>query len=137
MTKRLNAALACMMIGIACMGAAAPATPKEPMLSDVPLTDVKLSDDFWSPRLVRNRTVTIPHNFRLCEETGRIANFARAGKLEPGPHQGIFFNDSDVYKVMEAAAYALATQPDEKLDAYLDELIAKIAAAQQPDGYIY
>src|ERR671912_3061174 len=98
MIKTLNAALAWTMIGAACMGAAAPATPKEPMLTEVPLTAVKLSDDFWSPRLAKNRTVTIPHNFRLCEETGRIANFARAGKLEAGPYQGLLFNDSDVYK---------------------------------------
>ncbi|MEA2711111.1 MAG: uncharacterized protein QOF78_3712 [Phycisphaerales bacterium] len=114
------------------------AEPQKPQtLTEVPLTDVKLSDDFWSPRLVKNRAVTIPHNFKLCEETGRIANFARAGKLEPGPHQGAFFNDSDVYKVMEAAAYALAVQPDAKLDEYLDGVIAKVAAAQQPDGYLY
>jgi len=105
-------------------------------LKEVPLTAVKLSDDFWSPRLVRNRTVTIPHNFKMCEETGRIANFARAGKLEAGPHQGLLFNDSDVYKVMEAAAYALTTDRDAKLEQYLDALVAKIAAAQQPDGYI-
>jgi hypothetical protein len=113
------------------------ATAASAQLKEVPLTDVKLSDDFWSPRLTKNRTVTIPHNLRLCEETGRIANFARAGKLEDGPHQGIYFNDSDVYKVMEAAAYALMTQPDPKLEKYLDDLIAKIAAAQQTDGYLY
>src|SRR5687768_13925961 len=91
-----------MAIAIDATAAPAPAEPKDPMLKEVPLTDVRLSDDFWSPRLVKNRTITIPHNFRLCEETGRIANFARAGKLEQGPHQGIFFNDSDVYKVIEA-----------------------------------
>jgi uncharacterized protein len=135
--KPVLAALASLAVSFAAMGAAAPAEQKDPMLKEVPLTDVKLSDDFWSPRLVKNRTVTIPHNFKECEETGRIANFARAGKLEPGPHQGIFFNDSDVYKVIEAASYALMTQRDPKLEQYLDDVIAKIAAAQQPDGYIY
>src|SRR4051812_41523337 len=135
--KPALAALASLAISLAALGAPAPAEQKEAMLKEVPLTDVKLSDDFWSPRLVKNRTVTIPHNFKECEETGRIANFARAGKLEPGPHQGIFFNDSDVYKTIEAASYALMTQPDEKLETYLDDIIAKIAAAQQPDGYIY
>jgi DUF1680 family protein len=111
--------------------------PKPQALTEVPLTDVKLSDGFWAPRLETNRNVTIPHNFKMCEETGRIANFVRAAKLEQGPHQGIFFNDSDVYKVIEAASYSLATHPDPKLDAYVDDVIAKIAAAQQRDGYIY
>src|SRR2546422_7134704 len=67
-------------------------------LREVPLTDVKLSGEFWGPKLETNRTVTIPHNFKMCEQTGRIANFARAAGMEKGPHQGAFFNDSDVYK---------------------------------------
>ena len=39
--------------------------------------------------------------------------------------------------MIEGASYALAVDPDPKLDAYVDGLIAKIAAAQEPDGYIY
>ena len=81
--------------------------------------------------------VTIPYDFEKCEETGRIDNFAKAGKLMPGEFRGIFFDDSDVYKVIEGASYSLAVHPDPKLDAYLDKLIAKIAAAQEPDGYLY
>ena len=96
-----------------------------------------MEDAFWSPRLKTNRDVTIWYDFARCEETGRIANFARAGGLEEGPFQGIFFNDSDVFKVIEGAAYALALEPDERLDRYLDDLIEKIAAAQEADGYLY
>ena len=103
----------------------------------VPFTDVHVSDAFWSPRLELNRKVTIPYAFKQCEETGRIDNFAIAGKLKQGKFKGIFFNDSDVFKVMEGAAYALAVQPDPQLDKYLDDLIAKVAAAQEPDGYLY
>lgn len=106
------------------------------MLRPVPFTEVKLTDQFWAPRIQTNRTLTIPHNFKMCEQTGRIGNFDRAaGKLQ-GKFEGLYFNDSDVYKVMEAASYSLATHPDPKLDAYLDDLIAKLAAAQRPDGYL-
>ena len=106
-------------------------------ITPLPFTAVQVADSFWLPRLTTNRTVTIPYAFKLCEETGRIANFARAGKLEEGPFQGIFFNDSDVFKVIEGAAYSLSLAPDAELDRYLDDLIAKIAAAQEPDGYLY
>jgi DUF1680 family protein len=103
----------------------------------VPFTDVHISDDFWTKRMETNRTVTIPYCFRKCEETGRIDNFAKAGGLMDGEFIGIRFNDSDVFKVIEGAAYALSLHPDPRLDQYLDDLIAKIAAAQEEDGYLY
>ncbi len=106
-------------------------------IKPIPFTAVQIDGGFWLPRMTTNREVTLWYDFQKCEDTGRIANFARAGGLEPGGFQGIFFNDSDVVKVIEGAAYCLALQPDEKLDRYLDELIAKIAAAQEEDGYLY
>jgi len=106
-------------------------------ITAVPFTEVKITDDFWGPRIETNRKVTVWYDFQKCEETGRIANFARAGGLEEGKFQGIPFNDSDVVKVVEGAAYLLALQPDPKLDKYLDDLIVKIAAAQEDDGYLY
>lgn len=116
---------------------AAEKTSHEYRISPVPFTQVEVPDGFWKPRLDAVREETIPFSFRKCEETGRISNFAKAGGLEEGKFQGIFFDDSDVYKVIEGAAYVLALKKDEKLDAYLDGLIAKIAAAQEPDGYLY
>ena len=103
----------------------------------VPLKQVAVLDGFWLPRFETNRLVTVWADFKKSEETGRISNFARAGKLEKGAFEGIPFNDSDVYKIVEGAAYTLATHPDPKLDAYLDALIVKMAAAQEPDGYLY
>ena len=103
----------------------------------VPFTDVRVQDDFWSRRLEINRTVTLPHNFRQSESTGRIDNFARAAGLKPGPHIGLHFNDSDVYKVLEGASFTLALQPDPQLDHYLDSVIGLIGAAQENDGYLY
>jgi len=103
----------------------------------VPFTAVRISDDFWAPRLETNRVTTVWYDFGKCEETGRIDNFAKAGGLKPGSFRGNAFDDSDVYKVIEGAAYTLATHPDPKLDGYLDDLISKIAAAQESDGYLY
>ncbi len=108
----------------------------------VPFTDVHLTDAFWAPRLETNRTVTIPHIFKQSEETGRVKNFELAATALEGATDGKYcsrfpFDDSDVYKIVEAASYTLATHPDPELDDYLDGLIAKIAAAQEPDGYLY
>lgn len=111
--------------------------PRDYPVQPVPFTDVRIEGGFWGPRFETNRAVTLEANFRKCEETNRIANFARAGGLEEGPFTGIFYDDSDVFKVMEGAAYLLAQQHDPKLDAYLDDLIAKVAAAQEEDGYLY
>ncbi|MCH8315429.1 MAG: glycoside hydrolase family 127 protein [Planctomycetes bacterium] len=105
-------------------------------LTPVPFTNVHLTDEFWAPRIETNRRTTIPYCFTKCQETGRIDNFAKAAGLIAGEFQGIYYNDSDVYKVIEGASYSLAARPDTELDAYLDDLIAKIAAAQQPDGYL-
>ncbi len=105
-------------------------------LVPVPFTQVKVRDQFWAPRLKTNREVSIPHNFQWCEKTGRFSNFDKAaGKLE-GKFEGIYFNDSDVYKVLEGASYSLADHPDAKLQEMVDRVIASIAAAQQPDGYL-
>ena len=105
-------------------------------LEEVPFTEVTLRDDFWSKRLETNRNVTLWHNIEMCEKTGRVANFLRAAGKQQGTHEGFVFNDSDLYKVIEAASYSLMTHPDPKLEAKLDEWIAIIAAAQQPDGYL-
>ena len=121
----------------ACVATASVLASNDYPFQPVPINGVALLDGFWLPRFETNRLVTVWTDFHKCEETGRIANFARAGKLEPGKFEGIPFNDSDVYKIVEGAAYTLATHPDPKLDAYLDALIAKIAAAQEPDGYLY
>ncbi len=106
-------------------------------ITPVSFTSVVFTDDFWLPRLTTNRSVTLPANFAKSEETGRINNFAKAGGLMAGKHEGIFFNDSDVFKIVEGAAYTLASMPDAALDAYLDNLIRLFAAAQEEDGYLY
>ena len=103
----------------------------------VPFTQVSIQDTFWLPRIQTSVNVTIPYDFKKCEETGRIDNFSKAGGLMDGTHEGIFFNDSDVFKVVEGAAYALQIAPNPELEAYVDDLIDKFAVAQEDDGYLY
>jgi len=106
-------------------------------LTAVSFTEVTIADDFWAPRLETNRKVTVAYDFEKCEQTGRIDNFAKAGGLMEGQFEGIYFNDSDLYKVIEGAAYSLKIHPDPELEKYVDGVIGKIAAAQWQDGYLY
>lgn len=106
-------------------------------IKPVPFTEVEVKDDFWSPRMETNRRVTIPYAFQQCEETHRIDNFAVAGSLKEGHQEGYRFNDSDVYKVIEGAAYAIHIHRDAELEAYVDGVIDLIASAQEEDGYLY
>ncbi len=106
-------------------------------IQPVPFTAVKLTDDFWAPRIQRNHDVTIPIALQQCYDTGRVDNFLKAAK-----HEGKFgtefpFDDTDIYKIIEGASYTLATVDDPKLSAKVDELITIIAGAQEPDGYLY
>jgi DUF1680 family protein len=107
-------------------------------IQPVPFTAVKMTDNFWAPRIKKNATVTIPIAFGYCESTGRVKNFEIAAGLDTGKFQTIYpFDDSDVYKIIEGASYSLQTFPDPKLEGYLDTLIRKISLAQEPDGYLY
>jgi uncharacterized protein len=108
---------------------------KQAELVAVPFTNVQIDSEFWAPRIKMNREKIVPHDLKYCE--GRINNFAKAGGLMPGKFEGTFFDDSDVYKVIEGAAYSLSQQRDPELEKQIDGVIDKIAAAQQPDGYLY
>ncbi|GAE09819.1 transposase [Paenibacillus sp. JCM 10914] len=103
---------------------------------EVPFTKVKITDAFWRPRLEVLKKVTLPSCLIKCEETGRIANFAKAGGLIEGEFEGIYFNDSDVYKVLEGVAYSLMLERDTALEDDADRIIELIAAAQESDGYL-
>lgn len=107
-------------------------------IAPVPFTSVKVTDSFWGQRLKASREVTIPLAFSKCEETGRYQNFVRAAHpcdtIKVG---GFSFDDTDVYKTIEGASYLLQTYPDKKLEQYIDSVLVLVAAAQEPDGYLY
>ena len=113
-------------------------------VTPVPFTSVKIDPaTFWGQRLQASREVTIPLAFSKCESEGRYRNFDNAAAQMAADHNlgfevgGYSFDDTDVYKTIEGASYLLQTYPDKQLKLYIDSVIAVMAAAQEPDGYLY
>ncbi len=138
-----KAMLGCLMASILIFsGCEKPPARPESAGSDYPIQpvnfwEVKVTDEFWAPRMETNRLVTVPYLFRMNEETGRVDNFRIAAGLKTGKHTGKRYNDSDVYKAIEAAAYTLKTNPDPALKQQIDDLVALIGRAQESDGYLF
>ncbi|MFD0793663.1 glycoside hydrolase family 127 protein [Mucilaginibacter litoreus] len=106
-------------------------------MQPVSFSKVIITDNFWAPRIKTVSNVTIPVCVEQTEvKTPRIRNFEKVARKQGEKHEGIYYDDSDVYKALEAIAYSLKNHPDDKLEAKADEWIDKIAAAQQPDGYL-
>lgn len=106
------------------------------VLTPVPVAAVSLAGEFWGPRVQRNLATTLPTQYALLESTGRLNNFRRVTGDCSDPYAGIFFNDSDVYKWIDAASWAQAKGPVPALQTCIDEAITLIEAAQDVDGYI-
>jgi Uncharacterized protein conserved in bacteria len=108
------------------------------LVDPVSFTSVKVTDNFWGQRLKASREVTIPLAFSKCEETGRYDNFVKAANpSDEYKVVGFSFDDTDVYKTIEGASYSMQTYPDKKLAKYIDSVLLIVAAAQEPDGYLY
>lgn len=103
----------------------------------VKFSKVTISDSFWKPRIDQVSDVTIPVCIEQTEvKTPRIQNFEITAGLKEGEFKGIFYDDSDVFKALEAIAYSLNNKPDPQLEQKADQWIDIIAKAQQPDGYL-
>ncbi len=120
-------------------------------ITPVPFTSVKVTPGtFWGQRLEAASNVTIPLAFSKCESEHRYDNFSQAAEHLKDPGKvfkvdgvmGYSFDDTDPYKTLEGAAYLLQTYPQalykgKSLNKYCDSVIAVIASAQEPDGYLY
>ncbi|HEX6349881.1 MAG TPA: beta-L-arabinofuranosidase domain-containing protein [Candidatus Dormibacteraeota bacterium] len=106
-------------------------------LRPVPIRAVRMRDGFWERRRQLNRTVSLPEQHRMLEETGRFHNLRVAAGLERGSNTGKIFNDSDVHKWMEAACWQLATDNDPWLAERIDAILDLLEQAQEPDGYLF
>ena len=129
-----------LFLGLVCQqcGKSVSRTARDYPISPVDFTRVKLRDGFWKEWVITAVKQTIPFSFQKCRETGRIDNFIFAGGIKEGKFRGKFgFNDSDLYKIMEGAAYSLMLEQDPELEAYLDTLVYYISQAQEEDGYLY
>jgi DUF1680 family protein len=130
------------LLGVMALLSCKPA--KEPYadyaIRQVNLNRVELTDAFWLPKIQTVQKKTIRYAFDKCEAEGRFENFVTAGKVirgEKGETRGKMpFDDTDVYKTIEGAAYSLISAPDPDLDHYLDSVISLISAGQEPDGYL-
>ncbi|WP_153800384.1 glycoside hydrolase family 127 protein [Foetidibacter luteolus] len=123
---------------VVCLFAFEIAAAQDYPIQPVPFTAVKVTDNFWAPRIMRNYKVTIPIALDQCYKTGRVDNFLIAGKLKKGKFKTEYpFDDTDIYKIIEGASYSLQTFPDRALEAQVDSLIYYIGKAQEPDGYLY
>jgi DUF1680 family protein len=98
--------------------------------------DVKIESGLWGDRVRLNRDVVLDYQYEQIEKTGRVDNFRRASGKKSGKFEGLFFNDSDTYKWIEAASYSLGLHPDKKLEERVNRLIEDIADAQEEDGYL-
>ena len=103
----------------------------------VNFSQVNVTDQFWKSKIDKVATKTLEACIYQTETaTPRIRNFERVARAKGEEHEGIFYDDSDVFKALEAMAYSLKTHPSEAMEKKCDEWIDKIAAAQQPDGYL-
>ncbi|QPV61632.1 glycoside hydrolase family 127 protein [Halosimplex litoreum] len=102
----------------------------------VGVTEVEIDDEFWSGWVETNRDVTIEYQYERLESSGALENFRRAAAGETGGFSGMWFQDSDAYKWLEAASYELAKDDDPDLRERVDEVIDLVAAAQEDSGYI-
>ena len=137
MTSNMKSILVIALTGICLAGSAQTHDGGYP-ITPVPFTSVKVTDSFWGQRLKASREVTIPLAFSKCEETGRYENFCKAA--HPSSEYkvgGLAFDDTDIYKTIEGASYSMQTYPDKKLAKYIDSVLTIVAAAQEPDGYLY
>lgn len=115
---------------------ATPSLADDYPLQAAPVGSVTIDGGFWGPRLTANATVTVPHNFDFVARTPRMANFDRAAGTDPKPFAGNAAYDSDVFKIIEGAAYSLQTRPGDTSAESLAGLVERIIAAQQDDGFL-
>lgn len=106
-------------------------------IEPISFSQVNITDEFWKPKIDKVATKTLAACIYQTEvATPRIKNFEKVARKKGEPHEGIFYDDSDVFKALEAMAYSLKTHPSAEMEKKCDEWIDKIAAAQQPDGYL-
>lgn len=106
-------------------------------MESVNFSQVIITDNFWKPKIDKVATKTLAACIYQTEvATPRIRNFEKVARGKGEKHEGIFYDDSDVFKALEAMAYSLKNHPNPELQKKCDEWIDKIAAAQLPDGYL-
>jgi DUF1680 family protein len=118
------------------LGPAEPSPSANVVLRPAAQEGTAIESGLWARRQAANRETSIPLGYRRLEEHGNFENFRRAAAGAEGGHQGRVFNDSDVYKWLEAVAWEQGRSGSAELATWLSEVTSLVAAAQQPDGYL-
>src|SRR5665213_1932171 len=158
LSRAIRCAVACASLAVPCL-TAAQAEPGEwpgawnqegviyldhslnARLHPVPVQAVHMGEGFWTSRRKVTTERSLPTMLTLLEEHGVVDNFRRlAGRLDI-PRKGPLYTDSDLYKWIEGAAWALASNETaetdkQKLRGDIDSLTTHILAAQEPSGYL-
>ncbi|WP_179089898.1 glycoside hydrolase family 127 protein [Paenibacillus sp. FSL A5-0031] len=105
--------------------------------------NVRLNDQFWQPRVRQTIQETIPYQWKAlndeiegAEPSHAVENFRISAGEQTGTFYGMVFQDSDVAKWIEAAAYSLRHFPNPQLEAVIDAVVDLMGRAQQSDGYL-
>jgi uncharacterized protein len=106
-------------------------------LLPLPLSGVRLAPTgWWGQWQARNRLTTLPYGISALESAGNLDNFRRIVGDTDAPYRGFVFNDTDIYKTLEAIAWSLASHPDPTLDGYIDTVAQLLSQVQADDGYL-
>ena len=114
-----------------------PVAPSRGRLRPLALDEVAITGGFWAQRQAVNATATLAHIEHWLEHEGWIANFdlAAAGRLPEG-RRGREFSDSEVYKYLEALSWEIGRSGSDSLESRFRAIVARVAAAQEADGYL-
>lgn len=116
---------------------AAPAIAADYPFQPAPAGNVKVDGGFWGRLLTTNATVTVPQNHKFPENSGRMAVFDRAAGTAPKDvGSDSYVGDSDVFKIIEGAAFTLQQRPDEIDLADLTRRVRRVIAAREKDGFL-
>lgn len=116
------------------------AESKKNIIEDVTFERVEIKGSFWKDWQDKQSSSMIPAALENTKDT--IDAFKIAGEYQRGDKSRKskklpIYASSDLYKIMETAAYVLVFHRDSALEKRMDEIIDLIAAAQLPDGYLY
>ncbi|WP_156145936.1 beta-L-arabinofuranosidase domain-containing protein [Microbacterium sp. MEJ108Y] len=119
---------------------AAPVVPTRGRLRPLGLDEVRITGGFWGDRQTVNGSATLTHIESRLESEGWLPNFdlAAAGTL-PAGRRGREFADSEIYKYLEALAWEIGrtdAAADSDLEQRFRRVVDRVAAAQEPDGYL-
>jgi DUF1680 family protein len=115
-----------------------PVQPSTSVWRTLGADEIKVTGGIWEEKQRLNADAILEHCESWMERIGWTGNFDRAAAGDiGGGHSGIEFVDSEIYKLLEAMAWELGREHSGSLASRFRALVARVAAAQEPDGYLH